>query len=62
MHERRLVWAGALVVVVLLSMVTLGLGYSLTSRNKVCPPGNPDCCRLPPTAPPAQLPGAPLPR
>ena len=60
--DRRFVWAGALVVVVLLILLALGLSYSITSRNKVCPPGNPDCGRLPPTAPPVQIPGAPPPR
>jgi len=62
MPERRFIWAGALVVLLLLIMVALGLAYSITSRNKVCPPDNPDCGLLPPTAPPAQLPGAPVPR
>ena len=49
MPERRFIWAGALVVLLLLIMVALGLSYSITSRNKVCPPDNPDCafCRRP---------------
>ncbi|HEY2836789.1 MAG TPA: hypothetical protein VGI89_09485 [Rhizomicrobium sp.] len=59
--ERRFVWASATVVLLLLIVLALGLNYSLTSRNKVCPPDNPDCGLMPPTAPPAQLPGAPPP-
>ena len=61
-YERRFVWASAAVVVLLVILLALGLSYSITSRNKVCPPGNPDCGRLPPTAPPVQIPGAPPPR
>jgi hypothetical protein len=61
-YERRFVWAGAAVLMLLLIMLALGLTYSITSRNKVCPPGNRDCGELPPTAPPVQIPGAPLPR
>ena len=59
--ERRFVWAGVAVVALLAVLLALGLSYSITSRNKVCPPGDPDCGRLPPTATPAQLPGAPAP-
>ena len=56
-HERRFIWAGAVVVALLLILLALGLSYSLTSRDKICPPGNPNCGDLPPTAPPVQLPG-----
>ena len=61
-YEPRFVWASAAVVVLLLILLALGLSYSITSRNKVCPPGNPDCDPLPSTAPPVQIPGAPPPR
>ena len=61
-YERRFVWAGAAVVILLLLLLALGLSYSLTSRNKICAPGNPNCDRLPPTAPPVQIPGQPAPR
>ena len=60
-YERRFVWAGTAVVVLLLILLALGLSYSITSRNKVCPPGNPHCGPFPPTAPPVQIPGAPEP-
>lgn len=60
-YERRFVWASVAVVTLLLIVLALGLSYSITSRNKVCPPGNPDCGRLPPVAPPVQLPGQPPP-
>jgi hypothetical protein len=56
-HARRFAWASGVVVALLLILLALGLSYSITSRNKICPPGNPDCGRLPPTAPPALLPG-----
>ena len=59
--EGRFLWASVAVAALLLVLLALGLSYSITSRNKVCPPGNPDCGRLPPVAPPAQLPGAPPP-
>lgn len=55
--ERRFVWASAAIVALLAILLALGLNYSIVSRNKICPPGNPDCGRLPPTAPPALLPG-----
>ena len=61
-YERRFVWASAAIVALLVILLALGLSYSITSRSKICPPGNPDCGRLPPTAPPAQLPGQPPPR
>jgi hypothetical protein len=60
-YERRFVWAGAALVVLLLILVALGLGYSLSSRNKICAPSNPHCGRLPPVAAPALLPGQGVP-
>jgi hypothetical protein len=39
-----------------------GLKYSMDSRARLCPPGNPDCGPLPPSLPAAAVPPATPPR
>jgi hypothetical protein len=43
-----------MVVVILLAvLLAVGIKLSMDGRRALCPPGNPDCGTLPPTAPPA---------
>ncbi len=48
----------------LIALIALGWGlkYSMDSRARLCPPGNPDCGPLPPSLPAAAVPPATPPR
>lgn len=49
--SRRFVFAVAVIMVLLAILLGAGLYESLTAPRKLCPPGNPDCGFLPPSAP-----------
>jgi hypothetical protein len=51
-HERCFVYAGVVVVILLLVLLAVGFKLSLDSHRALCPPANPDCGTLPPTVPP----------
>lgn len=61
-NRRVLVYAGVAILILLMIALGVGLKVSLHARRALCPPSNPNCGPLPPTAPPAQLPGSPPPR
>jgi hypothetical protein len=52
-HERRFMIACIVVVILMAILLAVGLELSLNSHRALCPPGDPDCGELPPTAPPA---------
>ena len=61
-RPRRIVYAAALIAAVLLILLGMGLVKSINAHRALCPPSNPDCDLLPPTAPPATPPPATPPR
>lgn len=56
LYWRRYVYASVAVAVLLVILLGVGLKVSLDARRALCPPSNPDCSPLPPTAPPATIP------
>jgi hypothetical protein len=57
-RPRRFIIAATLIAVLLLIFWGVGLMKSINAHRALCPPSNPDCGFLPPTAPAA----TPLPR
>jgi lipopolysaccharide export LptBFGC system permease protein LptF len=53
-YQRRFVYPLIAVMVLLIIALALGLRFSMQSRVRLCPPGNPDCGMTPPTPPPAR--------
>jgi hypothetical protein len=60
--QRRFVYPLIALAVLLLIALGWGLKYSMDSRARLCPPGNPDCGPLPPSLPAAAVPPATPPR
>jgi hypothetical protein len=56
LYWRRFVYASVAIVILLLVLLGVGLKASLDARRQLCPPSNPNCSPLPPTAPPATVP------
>jgi hypothetical protein len=44
------------IAIALAVFLALGLKYAMESGARLCPPGNPDCGRLPPSPPAAPVP------
>ncbi len=52
-NGRLLVYAGVAILILLMIALGVGLKVSLHARRALCPPSNPNCAPLPPSAEPA---------
>ncbi|MES2253879.1 MAG: hypothetical protein V4559_02415 [Pseudomonadota bacterium] len=56
LYQRRFVYPLITVAVLLVIALALGLRFSMQSRVRLCPPGNPDCGMTPPGPAPVTAP------